>query len=56
MELGLYTFADLPQGDASQMATNTHQRIHDLLEEINLADELGFEVFGIGEHHPCAAS
>jgi probable LLM family oxidoreductase len=30
---------------------NTHQRIQNLMEEIKLADELGLDVFGVGEHH-----
>jgi alkanesulfonate monooxygenase SsuD/methylene tetrahydromethanopterin reductase-like flavin-dependent oxidoreductase (luciferase family) len=29
----------------------THQRIRDLLEEAQLADQLGLDVFGVGEHH-----
>lgn len=29
----------------------TYQRIADLIEEIELADQLGLDVFGIGEHH-----
>src|ERR1700709_2752317 len=45
MELGLATFADLPAGVSPQ------QRMKDLLEEAKLADELGLDVFAIGEHH-----
>ncbi|HWH95902.1 MAG TPA: LLM class flavin-dependent oxidoreductase [Baekduia sp.] len=45
MELGLATFADLPAGMSAQ------QRMHNLLEEAKLADELGLDVFAIGEHH-----
>src|SRR5918911_5204587 len=45
MELGLYTFADVgPEiGPA--------RRLRNLLEEIELADKLGLDVFGVGEHH-----
>lgn len=50
MELGLYTFADMLPDDKSR-SKKTHQRINDLLEEIELADQLGLDVFGIGEHH-----
>ncbi|HEY1060776.1 MAG TPA: LLM class flavin-dependent oxidoreductase [Daejeonella sp.] len=50
MELGLYTFADMLPDNTSR-SKNTHQRINDLLEEIELADQLGLDVFGIGEHH-----
>src|SRR3954451_25249567 len=45
MELGLATFADLPAGMSPQ------QRMRNLLEEARLADELGIDVFAIGEHH-----
>src|ERR1700722_5109230 len=45
MELGLATFADLSSG------VSPRQRIRELLEEIELADQLGLDVFAIGEHH-----
>jgi probable LLM family oxidoreductase len=45
MELGLATFADLSSG------VSPERRMRDLLEEIRLADELGLDVFAIGEHH-----
>lgn len=51
MELGLITFADMQPESVSGGAVNAHQRIKDLLEEIELADQLGLDVFGIGEHH-----
>src|SRR3712207_5217159 len=45
MELGLYTFADVgPEIDPAR-------RLRDLLEEIELADQVGLDVFGVGEHH-----
>jgi len=44
MELGLITFADV--GDLTPQ-----QRLRNLLEEARLADELGLDVFGVGEHH-----
>ena len=50
MELGLYTFADLSP-DTSSRSKTTNQRIKNLLEEIELADQLNLDVFGIGEHH-----
>lgn len=45
MELGVATFADLAG------ATSPQQRMKDLLEEIELADQLGLDVFALGEHH-----
>src|SRR3954464_14397839 len=45
MELGIYTFADLAP------AVGAAQRMSDLIEEIDLADQVGLDVFGLGEHH-----
>jgi probable LLM family oxidoreductase len=51
MELGLITFADMEPESLPGRAINAHQRIKDLMEEIELADQLGLDVFGVGEHH-----
>src|SRR3712207_4048834 len=45
MELGLYTFADVGPEIAPA------QRLHNLLEEIELADQVDLDIFGVGEHH-----
>jgi probable LLM family oxidoreductase len=45
MELGLATFADLSSGISPQ------QRMRNLIEEAELAEQLGLDVFAIGEHH-----
>src|ERR671939_304690 len=45
MELGVATFADLSSG------VSPEQRMRQLLEEAELADQLGLDVFGVGEHH-----
>lgn len=45
MELGLYTFADVGPG------IDPARRLRNLLEEIELADQVGLDVFGVGEHH-----
>jgi probable LLM family oxidoreductase len=50
MEIGIYTFAERTP-DASGHLVSAEQRLADLLEEIELADEIGLDVFGIGEHH-----
>ncbi|MBZ9856248.1 LLM class flavin-dependent oxidoreductase [Mesorhizobium sp. CA13] len=50
MELGLYTFADVsPQPGPG--AIGPHERLRNLIEEIELADQVGLDVFGLGEHH-----
>lgn len=51
MELGLITFADVAPESLPGRAINAHQRLKDLLEEMQLADQLGLDVFGVGEHH-----
>ena len=51
MELGLMSFADMEPEKQSGSGISAHQRIKDLMEEIQLADQLNLDVFGIGEHH-----
>src|SRR5881227_3374779 len=46
MELGIYTFGELTDPNLTPQ-----QRIANLIEEIVLADEVGLDVFGVGEHH-----
>jgi alkanesulfonate monooxygenase SsuD/methylene tetrahydromethanopterin reductase-like flavin-dependent oxidoreductase (luciferase family) len=45
MEIGIYTFGEL--GPNTSHAERTRQ----LVEEIALADQVGLDVFGVGEHH-----
>ncbi len=51
MELGLITFADMEPETAPGRGIHGHQRLKDLMEEIRLADELGLDIFAVGEHH-----
>jgi len=51
MEIGIYTFADVPPSPGEGRAANAAQRLRDLLEEVELADQVGLDVFGVGEHH-----
>lgn len=51
MELGLYTFAELNVDPRTGRPLGAQQRLKDLLEEIELADQVGLDVFGVGEHH-----
>ncbi len=51
MELGICTFADMPPDPLTGKKVTAHQRLQELLEEIKLADEVGLDVFAIGEHH-----
>jgi probable LLM family oxidoreductase len=51
VELGVYTFAELTPDRATGATIDPQQRLRDLLEEIELADQVGLDVFGVGEHH-----
>src|SRR4051812_22970407 len=45
MQIGVYSFADTNQD------VGAARRLRDLIEEIELADQVGLDVFGVGEHH-----
>ena len=45
MEIGIYTFADVAPG------ASHGERLRHLVEEIELADRVGLDIFGVGEHH-----
>lgn len=51
MELGLYTFAETTADPRTARTISSADRLRDLMEEIELADQVGLEVFGVGEHH-----
>lgn len=51
MELGIYSFADTGTDRTTGQQVGAHRRLRELLEEIELADRLGLDVFGVGEHH-----
>jgi probable LLM family oxidoreductase len=51
MELGLYTFADVNPNPSRSKGAEAAERLKHLIEEIELADQVGLDVFGLGEHH-----
>jgi probable LLM family oxidoreductase len=51
MELGIYSFVELPLDSSGGNKISPRQRLSNLMEEIVLADQAGLDVFGIGEHH-----
>src|SRR5687767_15888649 len=51
MEIGIYTFAETAHDAGAGWAARAGQRLRDLMEEIELADQVGLDVFGVGEHH-----
>ena len=51
MQLGLYTFASVAADTVSGQVISPEQRLANLIEEAELADQAGLDVFGVGEHH-----
>ena len=51
MDIGVYTFGDVGVDHRTGRALDPGQRLRDLVEEIELADQVGLDVFGVGEHH-----
>jgi probable LLM family oxidoreductase len=51
VELGVFTFAELTPSPETGHTSSPAERLRDLIEEIELADQVGLDVFGVGEHH-----
>lgn len=51
MEIGICTFADIGTHPVTKETINPYQRLQNLMEEIELADQLDLDVFAVGEHH-----
>jgi probable LLM family oxidoreductase len=50
-EVGVYSFVELTPDPVTGAMISPAQRLHNLLETIELADQVGLDVFGLGEHH-----
>jgi probable LLM family oxidoreductase len=51
MQIGIDSFAAAIADPATGVAISPGERLRHLLEEIELADQVGLDVFGVGEHH-----
>jgi probable LLM family oxidoreductase len=51
MEIGICTFADVGTHPLTKESITPYQRLRNLIEEMELADQLGLDVFAVGEHH-----
>jgi probable LLM family oxidoreductase len=49
MQIGIDSFA--AAYDDASLAVSTSERVRNLVEQIEYADQVGLDVFGIGEHH-----
>lgn len=50
-EVGVYTLADLGPDPHTGKIISPKQRMDEIIEAAKLADELGLDIFGVGEHH-----
>jgi probable LLM family oxidoreductase len=51
MEFGLYTFGERTPHWAGGGSISAQQRLQEILAAAKLADQAGFDVFAVGEHH-----
>lgn len=51
MEIGVFTFAETRIDPVTGRQLEAGERIRRVVEEIELADQVGLDVFGVGEHH-----
>jgi probable LLM family oxidoreductase len=51
MKLGVYSFGDIHPNPVTHEKVSPGERMLDLLERIRLAEQVGLDFFGIGEHH-----
>ncbi|WP_449538714.1 LLM class flavin-dependent oxidoreductase [Ferdinandcohnia sp. Marseille-Q9671] len=51
MEIGISTFVETTPDPRTGEVISHAQRIREVVEEIVLADQVGLDVFGVGEHH-----
>ncbi len=50
-EIGIYSFAELTPDPATGKILSPVERMSNLMETIELADQVGLDVFALGEHH-----
>jgi len=51
VEIGVYTFAEMTPDPVTGRTIDAQQRLRNLVEEARLADQVGLDVYGVGEHH-----
>ena len=50
-EIGLYSFAELTPDPVTRQMISPAERLKNLVESIELAEQVGLDVFALGEHH-----
>jgi len=51
MQFGIYSFAENTAHPQTGVLQSPAERLRDLLEEVELADQVGLDIYGLGEHH-----
>ena len=51
MELGIGMFGDMAYDFQTKKYQSAGSRLKEIIEEVKLADELGMDIFAMGEHH-----
>src|SRR5438093_12611700 len=51
MELGIYSFGEATPDPETGRTISAYERTKRIIEEIELADKVGLDVYGVGEHH-----
>ncbi|WP_220456832.1 LLM class flavin-dependent oxidoreductase [Changpingibacter yushuensis] len=51
MEVGALTFGEVTTDPITGQTPSPRQRVLDTIEQARLADEVGLDIFGVGEHH-----
>jgi probable LLM family oxidoreductase len=51
MEIGIYDFAEIYPDPRTGLRISPQQRMRDILEQAELAEQVGLDVYGLGEHH-----
>ncbi|TDD31882.1 LLM class flavin-dependent oxidoreductase [Actinomadura sp. KC06] len=50
-EIGIMTFGEITEDPVTGAVPSPRQRVRETIEQARVADEVGLDVFGVGEHH-----
>ncbi|GAA1500461.1 LLM class flavin-dependent oxidoreductase [Streptomyces synnematoformans] len=50
-EIGIMTFGEITEDPATGSRPSPRQRVRETIEQAQVADQVGLDVFGVGEHH-----
>lgn len=50
-EIGIMTFGEITEDPVTGALPSPRQRVRETIEQARVADEVGLDVFGVGEHH-----